>query len=282
MEQGNRKRQRRSEGRLPPYAEPSRPPSASPQPPNRGQRATPAEHKSFRSKERRRCPATASPRRPVPAQPTSVDQPPVRPIAELTGRSHRDVATWTSQEGVDPPVVYVSTRPWRRQMRARVGMAEARLFRPFQGRTVTDVDRRAQGACLPVPAGTRFCECGAVLIHPAHEHGALHRRRTRMEAQSPARSEEPRSNDATRVMLERAARDQGFANWLLQPLDAAMDKELESALKAFLKKGEVLVITKKVDPSIMGGMLVSIGDKFVDMSIATKVKTYTGILKQAV
>lgn len=67
-----------------------------------------------------------------------------------------------------------------------------------------------------------------------------------------------------------------------KPLDAAMDKELESALKAFLKKGEVLVITKKVDPSIMGGMLVSIGDKFVDMSIATKVKTYTGILKQAV
>ncbi|KAL1419377.1 hypothetical protein MTO96_005451 [Rhipicephalus appendiculatus] len=67
-----------------------------------------------------------------------------------------------------------------------------------------------------------------------------------------------------------------------KPLDPAMDKELESALKAFLKKGEVLVITKKVDPSIMGGMLVSIGDKFVDMSIATKVKTYTGVLKQAV
>lgn len=67
-----------------------------------------------------------------------------------------------------------------------------------------------------------------------------------------------------------------------KPLDAAMEKELESALKAFLKKGEVLVLTKKVDPSIMGGMLVSIGDKFVDMSIATKVNTYTGLLKQAV
>lgn len=67
-----------------------------------------------------------------------------------------------------------------------------------------------------------------------------------------------------------------------KPLDPAMEKELESALQSFLKKGEVLVLTKKVDPSIMGGMLVSIGDKFVDMSIATKVKTYTNLLKQAV
>lgn len=67
-----------------------------------------------------------------------------------------------------------------------------------------------------------------------------------------------------------------------KPLDAAMEKELESALQSFLKKGEVLVLTKKVDPSIMGGMLVSIGDKYIDMSIATKVKTYTTLLKQAV
>lgn len=67
-----------------------------------------------------------------------------------------------------------------------------------------------------------------------------------------------------------------------KPLDPAMEKELETALRSFLKKGEVLVLTKKVDPSIMGGMLVSIADKYVDMSIATKVKTYTSLLKQAV
>lgn len=67
-----------------------------------------------------------------------------------------------------------------------------------------------------------------------------------------------------------------------QPLDAAMEKELQTALAAFTKKGEKILLTKKVDPSIMGGMVVSIGDKYVDMSIATKVKLYTSVIKQAV
>ncbi|CAN7989193.1 unnamed protein product, partial [Ixodes hexagonus] len=67
-----------------------------------------------------------------------------------------------------------------------------------------------------------------------------------------------------------------------KPLDAAAEKDLEAALQMFLKKGQVLLISKKVDPSILGGMLVSIGDRFVDMSIASKVKAYTALLKQAV
>uniref|UniRef100_A0A131Y9A9 Oligomycin sensitivity conferral protein n=1 Tax=Ixodes ricinus TaxID=34613 RepID=A0A131Y9A9_IXORI len=67
-----------------------------------------------------------------------------------------------------------------------------------------------------------------------------------------------------------------------KPLDAAAEKDLEAALQMFLKKGQVLLISKKVDPSILGGMLVSIGDKFVDMSISSKVKAYTALLKQAV
>ncbi|KAH6933174.1 hypothetical protein HPB50_012782 [Hyalomma asiaticum] len=179
IEQGNRKRQRRSEGRRPPYTEPSQPPSVSPQPPNRRQRTTPTQHKSFCSTERRRT-TTTSPRRSVTAQPTSMDQPPMQ-----VQPNFQAAATWTSQEVLDPPVVYVSTRPWRRQMRVRVGMPEVRLFRPFQGRTVTDVDHRAQQACLPVPACTRFCGRGAELIHPAHERGTLHKQHIRKEAQSP-------------------------------------------------------------------------------------------------
>ncbi|CAN8018408.1 unnamed protein product [Ixodes persulcatus] len=67
-----------------------------------------------------------------------------------------------------------------------------------------------------------------------------------------------------------------------KPLDAAAEKDLEAALQMFLKKGQVLLISKTVDPSILGGMLVSIGDKFVDMSISSKVKAYTALLKQAV
>ncbi|KAH6924641.1 hypothetical protein HPB50_020874 [Hyalomma asiaticum] len=36
------------------------------------------------------------------------------------------------------------------------------------------------------------------------------------EEASPAGSEEPRPNEAARVMMQKAARDQGFTNWLLQ------------------------------------------------------------------
>ncbi|KAL3215848.1 hypothetical protein MRX96_051268, partial [Rhipicephalus microplus] len=86
--------------------------------------------------------------------------------------------------------------PWRRQERARVGVAPAHLYRPFQGRTVEDADRRANGACLPVPAGTRFCECGAVVIHNSHELGKLHRHRTQATQPSSRESSQERSGAA--------------------------------------------------------------------------------------
>ncbi|KAL3242012.1 hypothetical protein MRX96_021547 [Rhipicephalus microplus] len=138
------------------------------------------------------------------------------PTASPHGRNHRDVATWTSQDGGDPPVSYVSSRPWRRQERARVGVAPAHLYRPFQGRTVEDADRRANGACLPVPAGTRFCECGAVVIHNSHELGKLHRHRTQATQPSSRESSQERSGAAVRAMLARAAQEADFAQWLLR------------------------------------------------------------------
>ncbi|KAJ9581081.1 hypothetical protein L9F63_023738 [Diploptera punctata] len=67
-----------------------------------------------------------------------------------------------------------------------------------------------------------------------------------------------------------------------KPLDAAMKTELESALKSFLKGNQKLLLTATVDPDIIGGMIVSIGDKYVDMSIASKIKKYTEIITAAV
>ncbi|EDV92594.1 ATP synthase subunit O, mitochondrial [Drosophila grimshawi] len=66
-----------------------------------------------------------------------------------------------------------------------------------------------------------------------------------------------------------------------KPLDASQSKQLEGALKSFLKGNESLKITSRVDPSIIGGLVVSIGDKYVDMSIATKVKLYTDVIQSA-
>merc|ERR1712088_762895 len=64
-------------------------------------------------------------------------------------------------------------------------------------------------------------------------------------------------------------------------LDAAMKKEVEGSVAGFLTKGQKSLISYKIDPAIVGGMIVSIGDKYVDMSIASKLKKYSELIKSA-
>ncbi|CAF0986347.1 unnamed protein product [Didymodactylos carnosus] len=52
-------------------------------------------------------------------------------------------------------------------------------------------------------------------------------------------------------------------------------KELDSILQTFAQKGEKLNIETFVNS---GGMVVEIGDKYIDMSIQTKLKQYTDVL----
>merc|ERR1712037_286858 len=63
-------------------------------------------------------------------------------------------------------------------------------------------------------------------------------------------------------------------------LDAA-NKEEEGALGGFLKSGEKALISYAVDATIVGGMVVSIADKFVDMSMASKLTKYSELIKGA-
>jgi len=65
-------------------------------------------------------------------------------------------------------------------------------------------------------------------------------------------------------------------------LDPALQKELEAALKSFVKSGQSIIIKTKVDPSIIGGMVVSIGDKYVDMSTAAKINRYSQLIESAI
>ncbi|XP_068122159.1 ATP synthase subunit O, mitochondrial [Hyperolius riggenbachi] len=66
------------------------------------------------------------------------------------------------------------------------------------------------------------------------------------------------------------------------PLDEASLTELKAALNGFLAKGEVLQLETKTDPSILGGMIVSVGDKYADMSTKTKIQKLTKIMKDTV
>ncbi|XP_054453526.1 ATP synthase subunit O, mitochondrial [Anoplopoma fimbria] len=65
-----------------------------------------------------------------------------------------------------------------------------------------------------------------------------------------------------------------------QPLDEPSLADLKLALKGFLQKGETIHLETKSDPSILGGMIVSIGDKYVDMSTKTKIQKLTKIIKE--
>lgn len=67
-----------------------------------------------------------------------------------------------------------------------------------------------------------------------------------------------------------------------KPLDSSQKSALEAALKKFLKANENIKLTARVDPSIIGGLVVSIGDKYVDLSIASKVKKYKELISAAV
>jgi len=66
------------------------------------------------------------------------------------------------------------------------------------------------------------------------------------------------------------------------PLDAASQKELKAALAGFVQKGETLTLELKVDPEILGGMLVDMGDKFIDMSTASKITKYETVIAEAI
>ncbi|XP_068440775.1 ATP synthase subunit O, mitochondrial [Clinocottus analis] len=65
-----------------------------------------------------------------------------------------------------------------------------------------------------------------------------------------------------------------------QPLAEVDLADLKVALKGFLQKGETIKLQTKSDPAILGGMIVSIGDKYVDMSTKTKIQKLTKLIKE--
>ncbi|XP_008834159.1 ATP synthase subunit O, mitochondrial [Nannospalax galili] len=64
------------------------------------------------------------------------------------------------------------------------------------------------------------------------------------------------------------------------PLDQAVLSELKIVLKSFLSQNQVLKLEVKTDPSIMGGMIVRIGEKYVDMSAKTKIQKLSQAMRE--
>lgn len=135
-----------------------------------------------------------------------------------TKLERRSVATWTFQAGTEAPVSYFSAAPWKRQERARISKRSDRLFAPFQGRTITELDRQSNSACIPPDPGSVFCECGGLIIHESHEKSLLHRQRIAAlgDGAPSKKSTELHTNAATEDVIRRARTDPQFAKWLLE------------------------------------------------------------------
>jgi len=70
-----------------------------------------------------------------------------------------------------------------------------------------------------------------------------------------------------------------------EALTDAQRSDVLDAVGKFLKEGQVAVLNEKTDPSILGGMIVGIGDKFtdmkfIDMSTSSKLRMYLDLIKQ--
>jgi len=68
-----------------------------------------------------------------------------------------------------------------------------------------------------------------------------------------------------------------------EPLSDDKFKKIEKNIKSsYLEQGQSLKLTSKVDPSILGGLQVKIGERFIDLSVSSKISKIEKILTVAV
>eukprot|EP00887_Chlorella_sp_A99_P000940 scaffold5.g940.t1 len=79
-----------------------------------------------------------------------------------------------------------------------------------------------------------------------------------------------------RKLQEIAAEQRG------EPLSDEQRDMILNSLTDALKRGQTLVLEERLDPSIIGGVMIAMGDKYVDLSILSRVKQMQRIIREAV
>ncbi|KAL7078253.1 hypothetical protein ACQ4LE_002018 [Meloidogyne hapla] len=67
-----------------------------------------------------------------------------------------------------------------------------------------------------------------------------------------------------------------------EPLNKKQEQSLKSALASFANAGQELNISFGVKPSLIGGMVVTIDDKYLDLSMASKIKKMEALLEKSI
>jgi len=69
----------------------------------------------------------------------------------------------------------------------------------------------------------------------------------------------------------------------VKELDSALLNRLKASLSKFLDPGQKIMISNKVNPSILGGLVVEIGiDKTIDLSVASKLAKLNKLLTDTI
>jgi F-type H+-transporting ATPase subunit O len=77
----------------------------------------------------------------------------------------------------------------------------------------------------------------------------------------------------TYASLMKAKRGQVDAKVIsAEPLTAPQLKEVEAAMAGQVPKGKTVLLEALVDPSIVGGLQVQIGDQFLDLSVKSRIE----------
>jgi len=68
-----------------------------------------------------------------------------------------------------------------------------------------------------------------------------------------------------------------------KPLDSKILKRLQAAIQksSFVGEGKTLKVSNPVNPDILGGLVVEVGDKTVDLSVASKVAKLNQVIGEA-
>merc|ERR1711920_1188857 len=69
---------------------------------------------------------------------------------------------------------------------------------------------------------------------------------------------------------------------LFEKIMSAERGEVQAVLSTHIGKDETLVLETRVDPEILGGLTVEVGDKQIDLSLASKMNKIHQILRQPV
>ncbi|RKO89929.1 OSCP/delta subunit of ATPase [Blyttiomyces helicus] len=67
-------------------------------------------------------------------------------------------------------------------------------------------------------------------------------------------------------------------------LDAKVSKQLRDILQksSLIEKNAKLIVTNKVDPQILGGLIIEVGEKTIDLSVSSKITKLNRLLTEAI